>query len=478
MLKLGRPVKNKYNNTEIEQITIKGLFGRNDVTLNFKNEVNIYIGENGLGKTTILNCLYYILHDDYVKLSEISFDEILVKFKSESEISISKADVLKYMKRTRRGRNRYQEDEMYSYIENILEPYGSNKLAIADDDLREIIIRKLSRTFEIPYSLASSYILSYLSSNSTNKKGDEKRINTLKEMVSKNVTERVIYLTTYRRIEKDFSDKFESEDERFNRMDDSLIRFGMKDVSKAIKNILETIRTTTNQGFNKMAGTLLSKYAKTKSSSYLHDNYQYNYQDYGLVKIVLDRLGEQIDKDDKAVILELVKNEKIDCSAYQNLRDLIVELIRNYYSLKKYDEKIIRFTETCNKYLNNKRFVYNQSDLTLKIVKEENESFVFHSEQIQEEIELSMLSSGEKQIVSLFSRLYLESDKKCILLIDEPELSISMRWQKMLLPDIMRSGNCSLLLTVTHSPFIFDNEFDNYAQDIWQCFNKNRRNVY
>ena len=53
-------IENKPNRTSIERFTIKGLFGRNDVTLNFKNEVNIYIGENGLGKTTILNCLYYI----------------------------------------------------------------------------------------------------------------------------------------------------------------------------------------------------------------------------------------------------------------------------------------------------------------------------------------------------------------------------------------------------------------------------------
>lgn len=112
----------------------------------------------------------------------------------------------------------------------------------------------------------------------------------------------------------------------------------------------------------------------------------------------------------------------------------------------------------------------------MKILKTEDELFVYNSEQKQEEIELSMLSSGEKQIVSLFSRLYLESDNKCVLLIDEPELSISMKWQKMLLPDIMRSGNCSLLLTVTHSPFIFDNEFDNDAKDMWYCF-KNRGNI-
>ncbi len=466
-------VDNKPNNTSIEQFTIKGLFDKNDVTLNFENEVNIYIGENGLGKTTILNCLYYILHDDYVKLSEISFNEIVVKFINEPEISISKADVLKFMRNRRRRGNRYGDDEMNSYIESLLEPYGSIKFVLVDDDLRGIIVRKLSRAFEISYSLANSYVSSYLSSNSTNREGDEKKINVLREIVSKNVTERVIYLTTYRRIEKDFSYKFESEDERFNHMDDSLIRFGMKDVSTAIKNILETIRTTTNQGFNKMTGILLSKYAKTDTTSCLYCNY--GYQNYELVKIVLDRLGEQIDKDVKETILELINKRKITQPEFQYLRDLIVELIRNYDSLKKYDEKIIRFTETCNKYLNNKRFVYNQSDLTLKIVKEENESFVNNFEQRQE-IELSMLSSGEKQIVSLFSRLYLESDNKCILLIDEPELSISMKWQKMLLPDIMRSENCSLLLTVTHSPFIFDNEFDNYAQDMWYCF-KNRGNM-
>lgn len=84
-------------------------------------------------------------------------------------------------------------------------------------------------------------------------------------------------------------------------------------------------------------------------------------------------------------------------------------------------------------------------------------------------IELSKLSSGEKQIVSLFSKLYLENEKDSILIIDEPELSISMKWQRMLLPDIMRSENCKLLLTVTHSPFIFENEFDADAKDMRAC---------
>ncbi len=70
-------------------------------------------------------------------------------------------------------------------------------------------------------------------------------------------------------------------------------------------------------------------------------------------------------------------------------------------------------------------------------------------------LELRMLSSGEKQIVSLFYHLYLSGEKKYIILIDEPELSLSVQWQKRLLPDILASQRCEFLAAVTHSPFIF-----------------------
>ena len=79
------------------------------------------------------------------------------------------------------------------------------------------------------------------------------------------------------------------------------------------------------------------------------------------------------------------------------------------------------------------------------------------------------MSSGEKQIVSLFAKLHLDKTQhKRIIIIDEPELSFSINWQKMLLPDIYNSNSCSLLITVTHSPFVFQNEFDKYAKDIKQ----------
>ena len=156
--------------------------------------------------------------------------------------------------------------------------------------------------------------------------------------------------------------------------------------------------------------------------------------------------------------------------ANKYLWNLIEKLIDNYNQQKKYDDRIKKFTDTCNKYLNDKQFYYNQSTLSLEIF------LISDSKEKKGSIKLANLSSGEKQIISLFSKLCLESkgNKKNIIIIDEPELSLSLKWQKMLLPDIINTGNCDLLITVTHSPFIFENEFDNYAKEIRKYINKDR----
>lgn len=44
----------------IRKFIVRGLFGIKDVELSFDKRVQIFIGENGLGKTTVLNSLYYV----------------------------------------------------------------------------------------------------------------------------------------------------------------------------------------------------------------------------------------------------------------------------------------------------------------------------------------------------------------------------------------------------------------------------------
>ena len=134
-----------------------------------------------------------------------------------------------------------------------------------------------------------------------------------------------------------------------------------------------------------------------------------------------------------------------------------IKLLKSHQELEHKEIKIRQFSAVCSKYLKNKTLDYDSSNFTFTIKSN------FDKEQV---IELHHLSSGEKQIVSLFSHLYLSEKKNYFVLIDEPELSLSVKWQKDFLVDIKSGGFCEGLVAVTHSPFIFDNELDSYARGL------------
>src|SRR5690606_35357785 len=115
----------------------------------------------------------------------------------------------------------------------------------------------------------------------------------------------------------------------------------------------------------------------------------------------------------------------------------------------------------CNDYSSNKVFLYDYINFKIIIRPIRNGKIQF-----EKPIEFSDLSSGEKQIVSLFSHIYLSDLEKYIVIIDEPELSLSVSWQKRFLADIARIDKCKGLISVTHSPFIFENELEKYAHGL------------
>lgn len=450
-------VLNKANETNLKYIGIFGLFNRYDVRIAFDKQVKIFIGENGLGKTTILNCIYFLLEKNFLILEEIQFEKIQIIFSDEKIYEISDADIREYNRsRKRKAHGKYRSYRNYQYlIEDIIENTYINQ----DDSYNtlEDVALKLARIEDIPLSVAKRQIKNYIMNKKFEsvhgKTGNENNVIELIKAISDNVKHRIIYLPTYRRIEDDF-DSLNLGNQELNKTE-LLIRFGMSDVQASINNLLQKIRSIAMRGFAEMTGVLLKQYIDGKDVIK-----EYKNLDYETVKIVLDRVGTEIEPEDKDKILYLVKSGKIRKRDNLYLWNLISKLIDNYGQQKEYDDRIKRFADTCNKYLIDKQFNYNQSTLELNIVLENN----FKNE--EETIDLIQLSSGEKQIVSIFSKLYLESDEKSIIIIDEPELSLSLEWQKMLLPDIMRTENCDLLLTVTHSPFIFDNEFDFDAEDM------------
>jgi predicted ATPase len=78
---------------------------------------------------------------------------------------------------------------------------------------------------------------------------------------------------------------------------------------------------------------------------------------------------------------------------------------------------------------------------------------------------LSNLSSGERQIATLIYAATQISQQK-ILLIDEPEISLHVDWQRKLLNKISEQSSDCQIITCTHSPVIGADYDDEYVTEI------------
>jgi predicted ATP-binding protein involved in virulence len=70
------------------------------------------------------------------------------------------------------------------------------------------------------------------------------------------------------------------------------------------------------------------------------------------------------------------------------------------------------------------------------------------------EIDISRLSSGEKQLLILFIESLLQRQKPYVFLADEPELSLHISWQRKIISAIREINPLAQIIVATHSPEI------------------------
>ncbi|MDD4156399.1 MAG: AAA family ATPase [Candidatus Cloacimonetes bacterium] len=448
----------------IKRFKIKKLFGIYDVNIPFTQNVNIFIGENGLGKTTILNCLSYVIQCDIENLATVDFKEIELTLGNNEKIKISHdelitEDVVRHSIRSTRFKANYDYNEaMISQrisleIKRISRKFSNIE---SEDKRKDEIYSYLQHIFDF-YMPRSIFEKIYQDEYSISK---ESWMYKIQEYFDKN--KNLIYLPTYRRIEEDFK-KYIDNDSSRPRKDISRkishMQFGMDDVEELINNICLTLKNNTTEGFKEMTKNLLQDYTKIMTNNYENISKKNIKIDANILEIIFSRLSDKIDKGVQDDIISMVTSKK-DNTDNQSLylNSIIGNLIDIYNRTKDIDNDMENFQNVCNHYLVNNVIVYDKFRI---------ECYVWQKYGHQQ-IKLSDLSSGEKQIISLFSKLYLVNNINNIVLFDEPELSLSILWQEKLIPDIINSGKCSFLFAITHSPFIFNNEYKEMAIDIKQ----------
>ena len=103
----------------------------------------------------------------------------------------------------------------------------------------------------------------------------------------------------------------------------------------------------------------------------------------------------------------------------------------------------------------------NQKYRHKRIALDRDEGFVAKSDGGQS-LSLRSLSSGEQQELVLHYDLLFRVRSNTIVLIDEPELSLHVAWQKKFLPDLLKIIELSNFdaLVATHSPFVIGDRDD------------------
>lgn len=439
----------------LKSFSIDKLFGYKNVNIKFEDKYLVFVGENGSGKTTILNSLYYVLTKDLKKLLDIPFENIHISF-ADTKLSLSKYEIEAYVNRN----TRYREQGFYKILSEVVTPrtYKSYLKIIQSPVSLDMkaqtiyeMLQKKGYNFRIP---SSRYVYMNM-----------KRV--VDEYVASDVEQRVhvldvfesipiLYFPTYRRVESTIEesndemgaipDLPEFEDvskQQLAKLEN--LNFGMSDVRELISNLLQEINIATMRGFRQVLVELLGEMANPRMATPRR-------VENSAVEIVLDRLSGQISETDKEAIKKYAQLGK---TADSHMNFLINKLIELYESQKDLDDAIKNFIHTCNAYLVGKSFVYNESAVDLTIYTENEDN-----------LSLDKLSSGEKQVVAMFAKLYLSRIENCIVLLDEPEISLSLEWQRQLLPHFVESGKCAFLMAVTHSPFIFENDLESVTYGI------------
>lgn len=460
---------------EISSFSITGLFETRDVELTLTDQALILVGPNGIGKSTVANIFYLFLSRQWVRLLEYRFSRVSLTV-DDVEISARREDISGLVEFQQAFTALPSSSRYKIYFErlsqhNLLEPFFDQR------QWSPAIKSTLAAAMDLPVEELSQFRRSLVRRFSTENDLFSARRLQIERQLSELIGSRLLYLPTYRRIEKDIKDIFPDFEKRIRQFEGlsgwsemarsrsgtyyvELVSFGMEDVRRNIDIATRSLRDYSLAQYNNLSGSYLRDVIRGRADRFNKRSID-KLTDNNIVAI-LDRVSEDAlsgaDKSHLLVKIQAIQEkDKSELTSNENyLAHYFSRLVSATRDIEAREQSISSFIAVCNQYLQpGKNFVYDEISFKLSILDDQGN-----------DIDLSMLSSGEKQIVSVFSHLYLDNNADQIMVIDEPELSLSVRWQKKFLSDIVLSERCKFVLAVTHSPFIYDNELRPYAVDL------------
>ena len=414
------------NNYYISKFSVKSLWGHKNHQLTFNDDVNIIIGPNASGKTTLINILYDSLNGNFPRLFQTQFTEVVIDL---IEFDGNKKCRLKLVKR---------EKDVVVHIDD------------KEHTIPTALFIQSRDQFKYP-ERRNPFI--------RRRRTETAEISGLQQQLSELVS--AVWLPVSRRLP--ISDEEELEQRRHQ--------------SKPLESVDERLSSLTDglQKYHLSLNTELSGLRR-------------NFQRQVLEAILYDKKHDTMDissfippsDEDKQALLKAFKDVELVGAGIEGRIDdhflaaknaapkfgkrdekldiemlFIIPLINRTRTIVKFAQELEEKREHLFALLHTYESIVN-SFLNEKSIKvsDRGELTILPERPGAKPMNTRQLSSGEKQILILLTQALLSEKNPVVYVADEPELSLHVDWQEKLLGALTQlAGRCQFIVA-THSPDI------------------------
>lgn len=439
----------------LSKIHIEKLFGIYNYDIELKDEISIIFGINGCGKTTILRMLKCIFKQEFKELCEIDFVSIVLFFDFNTKLIVEKKDTFEFLDQKKRKDVVIKHKAGRYFILLTLNNGKDEFVSPSLDVIKQYSLVDLGESFVINnrvwtknYSLDDLGLSAELLNDKTFNEYYSKKIN------SKGIFEiskPIIDFLQKTKVQFIPADRLKIVETQKRSSSGSEETSTVARVSRCAKEISEKISTTMqNYGYFSQNNDRTFPFRVIRERARLSlDTIQEEliglelrrkqYVDIG----ILDR-EEEIESVEK-LIPAITEENVILLSQY------VLDTKDKLNVLEKLSRQISLFKELLEKKLVSKQIVFNKRD-----------GFYFIQNQTGKVLKGTQLSSGEQQELIMLYDMIFNTGEETLVLIDEPELSLHIKWQIEFIPDmfeIIKTNGFKAILA-THSPEIISNRWD------------------
>lgn len=425
---------------KINKLSITNMYGSYTRAINFRKDINLLVGINGSGKTTILNCIDWMLRPDFASLAATSFDEVSIEFTFKSKPYVVVATQGKERMTIRETRSGHFPDSIaidfiqhpssltyehqYQFVKEQYKRLGPDrserKLWTFLSELTHPLTVSLDRS--ISAETEDDVFIEHIPSP---RAGKDRKLKSPLEKVKDVTRDRY---ARYRSQVYDLNERLKTK-LVISAFRSPVFRPVPTSKSQASRKVsLQEISNLERRVTNLLAASLGGDEALSHIQNYFSGAKQF---------------AEHAQHDQ--TLLEVFRSQyrQID-ELTQAFDDYEKQASSAYESLGSYLKSVNSFFVDSNK-----RILFNETDGNLAF------QFMSDPHRIARFRPLERLSSGERQILILITFLAFVSSSSQVFVVDEPELSLHPKWQSNFLDAIVsQAPENTQIIMATHSPEI------------------------